>query len=432
MRQANAPRVLIGFREVSGFCRNLRDGLEAAGATATFIDLFEDPRGYGTAARQRGLARLVARLRAARASASGPVRTALWTALYRGAMSVLFVWAVARYDVFIFRSSNSFFGLRDLPLLKRLGKRVIHVYLGSDSRPSYLNGAELGPPPGRDLRLLAGATRDKVRLLRRVERYADVIVSHPPSSQLHVRPFVSFLALGLPYPAREEAPPPPAAGDVVQALHAPTDPLGKGSHEIRSAVERLQDAGVPIALREVRGVPNAEVLRAIEESDFVIDQLYSDTPMATFAAEAASRGRPAVVGGYGWDRLRGEIPTDAMPPAQLCQPRELDSAIRQLVEDRAHRLRLGAEALAFVQRRWSPAEVAGRYLQLVTESPPSPWMIDPATIRHVEGAGLSEEQARETIRQLVSQLGSSALALDENPAVREALLGFAGVPPSEP
>ncbi len=112
--------------------------------------------------------------------------------------------------------------------------------------------------------------------------------------------------------------------------------------------------------------------------------------------------------------------------------RELDSAIRQLVEDRAYRLRLGAEARAFVQRRWSPAEVAGRYLQLVTGSPPSPWMIDPATLRHVEGAGLSEERARMTVRQLVSQLGSSALALDENPGIREALLGFAGVPPSQP
>ena len=428
MSRSNAPRqpsVLIGFREVAGYCRNLRLGFEEAGMHATFVDLFDDPMRYRAAGAQRGMVHLLARLRLGRA-APGRLPGAVWLVLYRIVMTAYFVYALFRYDVFVFAGSNSFFALRELPLLKRLGKQVIHVYLGTDSRPSYLNGAELAPSRGLTTAAIVAATREKVRLLRLVERHADWIVCHPPSSHLHGRSFVAFLALGLPYPIADAPPPPmPPTSGLIRALHAPSRSEGKGTEEIREAVSRLQKSGVPIVLREVSGAPNAEVLRAIAESHFVIDELYSDTPMATFAAEAAALGRPAVIGGYGWDRLRAETPSDRMPPSQLCRPTEIDGAIRQLVEDHAYRDQLGAAAREFVHRRWAPAEVARRYLQMIAGSVPPEWIVEPRETCHLTGTGMSADRARGAIRDVVREFGAEALQLDGNPSCRDALLAFA-------
>lgn len=428
---ARSHSVLIGFREISGYCRNLRAGFEEIGVRATFVDLWEDPRGYASPTDQRGFAHLVARLHR-RAIASGGPSRAIWRFLYRSAMLVLFVSALVRYDTFVFRSSYSFFSLRDLPLLRALGKTVIHVYLGSDTRPSYLNGAEVAD--GR-LADLARSTADKRRLLSRVERHATWIVSHGPSSHLHTRPFVGFLTIGLPYPVGAESlelsrP----ARSVVTALHAPSNLDAKGTLEVRAAVARLRAAGVGLDLREVSDISNRDVLVAIAASDFVIDQAYSDTPMATFAAEAAALGRPAVVGGYAWDELRAETPAGALPPAQLCDPSALDAAIRRLVEEPGHREELGRAARAFVRETWSPAAVARRFVQLIDGQAPPGWFVDPATIRNVTGVGLSAARARETVARLVDELGTGALQLDHNPGLRDALLAFAGraVPATEP
>lgn len=418
-----AHSVLIGFREISGYCRNLRAGFEEIGVRATFVDLWEDPRGYASATDQGGLTRLVAWLHRRAIASSGPLRP-VWRLLYRSAMVVLFASALVRYDTFVFRSSYSFFSLRELPLLRALGKTVIHVYLGSDTRPSYLNGAEVAD--GRPLADLARRTADKRRLLARVERHATWIVSHGPSSHLHARPFVGFLTIGLPSPVGGESPAvPDPARSVALALHAPSNLDAKGTLEVREAVDRLRAAGIAVELREVRDVPNREVLAAIAASDFVIDQAYSDTPMATFAAEAAALGRPAVVGGYAWDELRAETPAAGLPPAQLCDPSGLDAAVRQLVDDPGHRDELGRAARTFLRTTWSPAAVARRFLQLIDGEAPAGWFVDPATIRNVTGVGLSAARARETVSRLVDELGPGALQLDHNPGLRDALLAFA-------
>jgi glycosyltransferase involved in cell wall biosynthesis len=423
--------VLIGFREISGYCRNLRTGFEEIGVRATFVDLWEDPRGYASATDQRGLVRLVAWLHRRAIAASGLPRP-VWRLLYRSAMVVLFASALVRYDTFVFRSSYSFFSLRELPLLRALGKTVIHVYLGSDTRPSYLNGAEVAD--GQPMADLARSTADKRRLLARVERHATWIVSHGPSSHLHARPFVGFLTIGLPYPiAGEPASQTDPDQSVATALHAPSNLDAKGTQEVRAAVARLRAAGVALELREIRDVPNREVLAAIAASDFVIDQAYSDTPMATFAAEAAALGRPAVVGGYAWEELRAETPAAGLPPAQLCDPSALDAAIRQLVEDRGRRVELGRAAQAFVRESWSPAAVARRFLLLIDGRAPAAWFVDPATIRNVTGVGLSAARARETVQRLVDELGPGALQLDHNPGLRDALLASAaGAVPAIP
>ncbi len=152
------------------------------------------------------------------------------------------------------------------------------------------------------------------------------------------RPFVNYFRIGMPRPRSQQVEMTADSEDHYEArsalrptriLHAPSHPRAKGTDRIRLAVESLRSKGYEIEYTELTNAANAEVLAHLHECDFVIDQLYSDTPMATFAAEAADVGRPSVVGGYGWGsfqrsgcltpcglRRRSAIPTASKRPSR--------------------------------------------------------------------------------------------------------------------
>ncbi len=94
--------------------------------------------------------------------------------------------AITRYRVFVFAFATTLApGARDLPLLRLLGKRVIVVASnGSESRAPYCCGAQQPLMPGEepDPDSLADQSRRKRALLRRIERWADVVVGAPLGS----------------------------------------------------------------------------------------------------------------------------------------------------------------------------------------------------------------------------------------------------------
>jgi glycosyltransferase involved in cell wall biosynthesis len=415
----------VGLGETAGYCGLLAEGLRAAGADAEHLNLGPDPMRYGAAPASR-LARLIRWLAARRRVGPGP-RPA-WAALHRLAMAWLFLGAIRRYDAFVFRAGDSFFSLHDLPLLRRLGKPVVVVFFGSDSRPSYLNGAEIAVQDGARAATVTAAKREMVA---RIERDATHVVCHPMSAQLHRRRAIAFLAMGIPRRLPGEPPPPrspensaSASDPPVRFLHAPSRAADKGTDRVWAAVAQARAAGGNVELRVVSGVPNAEILNAIRESDVVIDQLFSDTPMAALAAEAASLGRPAIVGGYGWEALRAVEAEDGLPPTHRCHPDRLVEAIRFLAEDATARLELGARARRYLAERWAAERVGERFLALLRGDIPPSWWFDPAEVEYVHGAGASEETIRASVRGVLEAAGPEGLALEDKPHLVERLLAL--------
>ena len=413
-----SPRsVLVGMGETAGWCTQLVAGLHALGLRADHLDLGPDPLGYSAdrPLRARAVRWLGERRR------NGPGLRAAWTALHRLGMAWLLFHALARYDAFVFRAGDSFFNLRDLALLRRLGRPVLVVFFGSDSRPPYLNGAEVERHD--DGVAMASETAARRRMVERTEREATAIVCHVMSAQLHSRRSIAFLALGIPR-AASDAPPPPDGP--IRALHAPSRSAGKGTDLMRAAVDAARAAGAEVELEVISGRPNAEVLAAIGRCHFVIDQPWSDTPMAAFAAEAAARGRPAIVGGLGWDDLRATTPPDLMPPSYLCRPEELAEAVTRLATDHAYRTELGEEARAFMAERWAPDAVAERVLRILRGEAPSEWIFDPATVTAPFGAGLPEDRLPEGIRSVLEATGVGGLRVGDKPELERRLVALAG------
>jgi hypothetical protein len=431
-----ARRVFLGLTDVAGYFSSLESGLQEIGIDARLFDLSANVVGYGLdATRSRG--RLRTRFVALSSAPPRTLRRFAWDSLLflnRAVRRVrgiaLLPWAIVRFDTFILAGGGMFLDGRELPILRRLGKRVVVVFTGSDHRPPYLNGIWV-----RDAQV-AGyrAIRDDVRSIKarvgRAEASATAIVALAASAQFHERPFAEFLRVGYPFRAPATAsvdPPAERTSAEVRILHCPTRPVEKGSARIRAAVTALQAEGFPIAYRELSGRPHADVLAALEWCDFVVDEVYSDSPMAGFSTEAAGYARPAVVAGYGAPHDGAMAQTSGMPPSLFVVPDQLETAIERLVTDASARRRLGQQANEFVTREWSPSMVAQRILRLADGERPAEWMVDPATVTYVHGWGMDSTLLVTGVHGLVAAYGESALGLDARADLRDRLLAIGSV-----
>lgn len=357
--------------------------------------------------------------------------------------ALCFAWAIVRFDAFVLSAGSSFFRFRELPLLRLLGKRVVYTLHGTDARPPYIDG--FFEPEHYGLRCERGGANeesgqsetDKVkayiqiaarlkRQLELIERYSNVVVCGPSYSHFLTRPFVSFYSVGIPVIVpRDQIERKESVRDKVRILHAPSYALGKGTDRIRSIMVNLERQGLSIEYKEISGRPNSEVLKEIENSDLIVDQVYSDTPMAMFAAEAASLGKPAVVGGYYSRVMRTHLPEDQIPPTSYCVPEKLQETVEKFVGDREKRLRLGDAARTFVHENWTTGKVASRFLCLLQGDPPQDWLIDPLHVMYVQGCGLSERRARENVAAVIRTGGVGALQLSHNPNLEKLFIKFA-------
>ena len=428
-----ASRVFIGLTEVSGYFGNLQRGLEGHGVTTTYLDLSGHPFGYrraGLVGTWGGLSISLA-LRAARAQglARGLWRAA-WMVTYLLQMPVrvsLLASAIRRHDVFILSSDTWVHRSLDLPLLRLMGKRIVVVFTGSDHRPPYLDGWFGVGSADTDYGALARSTRKVRSRVLMAERYADEIVALPASAHFHTRPIVDFLRVGIPsalLDASGEGGPSPFRGEGVRVLHSASNAVGKGTDLVRAAIGELKAAGLAIDYHEILRRPHSEVLNALQYCDFVVDEVFSDTPMAAFAAEAAAMGKPAVVTGY-YAEMSADRRAESVPPSLFEPPDRLRGAIERLVRDETFRRELGDRARAFVLENWTPAAVAGRYLRIIDGSVPEDWRWDPAAQRYLYGWGMDRQRVASVIRELIAREGSGALGLGHNADLQARILEIA-------
>jgi glycosyltransferase involved in cell wall biosynthesis len=265
--------------------------------------------------------------------------------------------ALRRYDVFHFNFGQTLLQIRqfghvvdELPLLRRLDKRVIVTFQGCDVRPfshCFCRRQHCALMTG--YRQLAAD---------RAMRYADRVLYLNPDlgrwlSGAEFLPYASFD----PYSV---SPMEPVERDEVVVVHAPTDRAVKGTQHIVEAVAALQAERVPIRLTLLEDLPRERVLREMAEADIVVDQLLLGW-YGGIAVEAMALGKPVVCA----------IDEDANPfGAELPIIRggagTVAGALRRLVEDPAYRREAGAAGRAFVERVHDPSVVAGRVLEGLT------------------------------------------------------------------
>jgi hypothetical protein len=282
-------------------------------------------------------------------------------------------------------------------------------------------------------RKLGSYVKATSRVVSKAERYASLVIGAPLSTSFFAtRKYVNIFFVGV--PVREATYENGCKGLIhqhpsffetgtVRLLHAPSSAQTKGTFRIRTAIETLVQEGFRVEFKELCSAPHSSVLRAIEEADLVIDQIYSDTPLSGFACEAASFGKPAIVGGYGLDTLAAHLPKGLDSVSIQCSPEALLETIRNAITQ-LDLPEIGQTARTFVSNRWSPEAVARNYWTLFHGVVPDKWWLIPDDVSYLYGAGQSRDWSRRQIRGLVAQRGKSSLGLDHKPKAREALILF--------
>ncbi len=416
-------RVFIGYREVAGYFGGLSEGFEALGAKVSFAELHRHPFAY----RPDRSPWIIRRLRASLARNPSGLRTKLWklgTAL----------WIALLHDVVIISALESLFTTHrflECRIARMFRKKVIFMLTGSDCRPGFCDFFGLQTTEGKPVasQALCRLNRMRAERVAQAEDCSNAVVGNPLFSQFSHRKTCNFYEIGFPITsATLDTPTPRLPEAPFRILHSPSHPALKGSARIRAVIESLRTLGFLIEYRELTGVPNSEVIKALHWCDLVVDQIYSDTPMAGLACEAAMHGKATLVAGYGWPDFERHVRPERRPPTFTCLPEQLESHLATLLREPERITAMSRRATAFSATTWSAEEVAGRLLRLACDRAPDHWFFDPQDLRYFLGCGVIPFQVRMMAATIIRSAGREALCLEHVPALAEAVVQFAEAP----
>jgi glycosyltransferase involved in cell wall biosynthesis len=334
-------------------------------------------------------------------------------------LPIYFFQCVFKYDIFIFGFRKTFLPFHlDVIILKMLGKKTIFVFHGSDSRPAYLNGVY----KNLSIKKLYKKTSKTKKSLALIGKYADHIIEEPANTIFHERKVIHRSLLGNPqkYVVHREIKNHP----IITILHSPSKPEAKGTFTIREAINELLKEGCKFEYVEMINKTNEQVIDTIASCDFVIDQLFSDRPLAVFATEAAYFGKPAIIGGYEINEITLALPKEYRPPAMHVFPskEDLKIAIKKLVDDNVFRESLGLQAMKFVREKWDATEVALKYCQIFNDDIPDEWYLDPYDFNFIYGCCIDDSSRKSIIEKYISKYGKEGLFLDDKKALKDKII----------
>jgi glycosyltransferase involved in cell wall biosynthesis len=427
-------KIFIGLGEIAGYYKNLSQAFQELGIDCKFIEETQHPFDYRDRKNQNILEFLLVSINNVNKniSTNNFLKKQIISKIAMLIKIFIFIWTICNYDVFIFGFKSSFIKFHELPILRLFKKKIIYVFHGSDIRPPYIDGA-LFSEPVNNISVLKciEITKQQKKCIQNIEKYANIVISHPLMGHFHERQFVQWLVIGIPYiyvnrnnTIERKKDSSNCANIHVSIVHSPSNPEAKGTFFIREAIKNLQLKGYYIDYIEITNKPNHIVLENLQNCDFVVDQIYSDTPLAGFATEAAFYGKPAIVGGY-FTEQDLSLEAKNVPPSHHCHPEEIEQAIEKLIVDRDYRLELGQKAKTFVETQWNYKKVAERYLKLIEDDIPQHWLYNPQNINYLYGCCLTQSKIKNILKSMIEKRGKESLQLQDKPKLEQMFIEFA-------
>ncbi|PWT99996.1 MAG: hypothetical protein C5B52_09495 [Bacteroidetes bacterium] len=262
------------------------------------------------------------------------------------------------FDAYIFTWGSVLPNLEDLRILRKLGKKIAFIFIGSEAR---YYGAFKQQYPDINITLpddyyLKDDLNKKIKFIRTIELLADSIHALPDLSGLFIRPFHPTY---VPYVLKGE-PAQPRHNSRVRILHAPSNRDLKGTRLITQTVEGLKGEGLDFEFEILEKKPNSVVLEELKNSDIAIDQIYLHYP-GIFATEGMAMG--CAVGTKIFESGPEAI---FSPPICNLDENNLKDQLRKLIQDQEYRLAFAKSGRDFVQKNNAPSWVAGKIIDGLT------------------------------------------------------------------
>ena len=413
-------KVFVGFSEVAGFYSLLCQGLSQSGHKVTFRSFGPNPYSYSIESNPTKIQLLIWKTNSLYLSCTNPILK-LPLYLLHVTIRILFILPLMlRSDLILLNYTGTLFFYLDIFFLRALGKRIVYLFHGSDSRAPYFNGKYIFPTYSlQRLRRLTLVTSARIRL---IEILRCTCVVPPAVSHLFRRKVVTFSVLGLPWPPvldQHSEPEQSHKSSAFTVVHAPSNSINKGTSLIRQSVKDLQQEGINLNYVELSGASNTSVIRAIKSADLIIDQLWSDARLCGFGAEAATYGIPTLIGTHYTERLWNDHSNFREPYVITTEPDDLTNRLRHLILDptELHSLRT---KLPTIGTLYEPKIFSDRLLHVLNTSPDhansSRFWFDPLSCNYLYGWGAPAPIVISTINAFVAKYGMSALCLPRNSA----------------
>lgn len=187
-------------------------------------------------------------------------------------------------DVFFFLFIDGYFIDREIDycLLRFFKKKIVCAFVGSDIRSIKLT-REAAKRRGEDCFSFYSpvdpareAERENIAYL--AEKYADLIYSHPldqPSYLKNSHKMFPYILSNDYFSFDKDK---FLSGSIPRILHAPSNPVPKGTQLVRAAIKSLRLQGYEFEYIELIGVANEVVLEELRKSTIVLNQFYSLAP----------------------------------------------------------------------------------------------------------------------------------------------------------
>lgn len=163
-----------------------------------------------------------------------------------------------------------------LKRIKKAGKKIICIHLGSDVRhiSAYKQQFNEDVTSWEDF-FHKEDLNEKIKKIRLHELYADVIYSVPDQAGLYIRPYNHIYLpiskkkkINFNIPARIEP----------VVIHAPSRSGIKGTRIIIDSMEKLRVEGYKFTFNLLENLSNSDLLKRLSNSDILIDELYLHGP----------------------------------------------------------------------------------------------------------------------------------------------------------
>jgi hypothetical protein len=255
------------------------------------------------------------------------------------------------HDVFIFIWRPWLHESYLFPLLKKKGKKIVCIHVGTDVRhiSAYKQQYHIDTSTWED-DFKTDPLDSKIMRIRYHELYADMIYSVPDQAGLYLRPYNHFRIplrqdknIRLNIPARK----------VPLIVHAPSRTGIKGTDIINRTMEQLKNDGYRLEYKFIQNMPNEQLLELLSEADILCDELYLHGP-AMLSAEAMAAGCAVAT------RCLNVPPFQ--PPVCPVTPDNLYEQLKKLITDIDYRVALANAGKKFVDDFNDPVKIAEKIL----------------------------------------------------------------------
>jgi glycosyltransferase involved in cell wall biosynthesis len=253
-----------------------------------------------------------------------------------------FLKSAFRYDVFHFNFGKTLLKKgRDIPFLRRLGKKVVMEFWGSDIR--VIDESEQGPQvPDANLAKKNSALVADLELKAYVGPFFKRVELVPQRIEL------DRFQPNFPDPARQRP----------LIVHAPTHRPIKGTDYVMEAVEALQSK-YAFDFRLIEGMKHSEAKRLYENADVVVDQLRLGT-YGVFAVESMALGKPVI--SYIQEEFRKSYPPSL--PIQSASRDTIGDVLERMIADGVLRHNLGIKSRKYAEDYHDSIKVAERLVSI--------------------------------------------------------------------